>query len=42
MKNLMCLGLQEVLWHQYDVLDSVLMDYISVGVGRNDGAKKGR
>ena len=28
------LGMQEVLWHQYEVLDSVLSDYTSVGVGR--------
>lgn len=34
-------GLQEVLSHQYDLLDSVLTDYCSVGVGRNDGAKSG-
>jgi endonuclease/exonuclease/phosphatase family metal-dependent hydrolase len=35
------LGLQEVLWNQYQVLDSVLADYSSVGVGRNDGARAG-
>src|SRR4030043_201084 len=35
------LGLQEVLAHQYDVLDSALGDYTSVGVGRSDGAKGG-
>jgi endonuclease/exonuclease/phosphatase family metal-dependent hydrolase len=35
------LGLQEVLWHQYDVMDSVLQDYSSVGVGRDDGARGG-
>ena len=35
------LGMQEVLWHQYQVLDSVLIDYSSVGVGRNDGAREG-
>ena len=35
------LGMQEVLNHQYDLLDSVLTDYGSVGVGRNDGAKSG-
>ena len=35
------LGLQEVLWHQYEVLDSVLTDYSSVGVGRDDGARGG-
>lgn len=35
------LGMQEVLIHQYDMLDSVLADYNSIGVGRNDGAKSG-
>jgi endonuclease/exonuclease/phosphatase family metal-dependent hydrolase len=35
------LGMQEVLWRQYEVLDSVLTDYSSVGVGRNDGARAG-
>jgi len=35
------LGMQEVLFHQYEILDSVLTDYSSVGVGRNDGAKSG-
>lgn len=35
------LGLQEVLWHQYAVMDSVLQDYSSVGVGRDDGARGG-
>ena len=35
------LGLQEVLWHQYEVLDSVLKEYSSVGVGRDDGARGG-
>jgi len=35
------LGMQEVLWNQYDLLDSVLSDYISVGIGRSDGAKEG-
>jgi endonuclease/exonuclease/phosphatase family metal-dependent hydrolase len=35
------LGLQEVLLLQYEVLDSILTDYASVGVGRNDGAKGG-
>ncbi|MCJ7449908.1 MAG: endonuclease/exonuclease/phosphatase family protein [Bacteroidales bacterium] len=34
-------GMQEVLFHQYEVLDSALTDYSSVGVGRNDGAKSG-
>jgi len=35
------LGMQEVLAHQYELLDSVLSDYGSVGVGRSDGAKSG-
>ncbi len=35
------LGMQEVLVHQYEYLDSVLQDYGSVGVGRSDGAKAG-
>ncbi len=34
-------GMQEVLDHQYEYLDSVLKDYGSVGVGRNNGAKTG-
>jgi endonuclease/exonuclease/phosphatase family metal-dependent hydrolase len=34
-------GMQEVLWHQYRLLDSVLTDYSSSGVGRTDGAKAG-
>jgi endonuclease/exonuclease/phosphatase family metal-dependent hydrolase len=35
------LGLQEVLWHQYEKMDSVLNEYSSVGVGRDDGAREG-
>ena len=35
------LGMQEVLLHQYQELDSALKDYTSVGVGRNDGGKGG-
>ena len=35
------LGMQEVLLHQYELLDSVLDDYSSVGIGRTDGAKAG-
>ena len=35
------LGMQEVLLSQYEMLDSVLTDYASVGVGRTDGAKGG-
>jgi len=35
------IGMQEVLLRQYVVLDSALTDYISVGVGRDDGARGG-
>jgi endonuclease/exonuclease/phosphatase family metal-dependent hydrolase len=35
------IGLQEVLIHQYEFLDSVLVEYESVGVGRTDGARAG-
>lgn len=35
------IGMQEVLAHQYEYLDSVLTEYNSVGVGRTDGAKSG-
>jgi endonuclease/exonuclease/phosphatase family metal-dependent hydrolase len=35
------MGLQEVLWHQYQAMDSVLKGYGSVGVGRDDGARGG-
>jgi endonuclease/exonuclease/phosphatase family metal-dependent hydrolase len=35
------IGLQEVLNDQYELLDSVLSDYGSVGIGRSDGAKEG-
>jgi endonuclease/exonuclease/phosphatase family metal-dependent hydrolase len=35
------IGMQEVLWHQYAVLDSALSDYSSVGAGRDDGEKGG-
>jgi endonuclease/exonuclease/phosphatase family metal-dependent hydrolase len=35
------LGMQEVLLNQYEVFDSVLKEYASVGVGRSDGAKGG-
>jgi endonuclease/exonuclease/phosphatase family metal-dependent hydrolase len=35
------LGMQEVLWRQYIVLDSVLTEYSSIGVGRDDGARTG-
>ncbi len=35
------LGMQEVLWNQYAVLDSALKDYSSIGVGRDNGARAG-
>ncbi len=35
------IGMQEVLNHQYEYIDSVLTDYSSVGVGRSDGVKQG-
>lgn len=35
------IGLQEVLWHQYKVLETVLLDYSSVGAGSIDGAREG-
>lgn len=35
------IGLQEVLSNQYDYLDSVLIEYNSVGAGRDDGARSG-
>ena len=35
-------GMQEVLWNQYQVLDSALFDYSSVGVGRIDGVREGQ
>jgi endonuclease/exonuclease/phosphatase family metal-dependent hydrolase len=34
-------GMQEVLTNQMEYLDSVMTDYISVGVGRSDGVKAG-
>ncbi len=34
-------GLQEALWHQYASIDSAMKGYISYGVGRDDGDKKG-
>lgn len=34
-------GLQEVLWHQYYFLDFALVDYESVGAGRDDGMRGG-
>jgi endonuclease/exonuclease/phosphatase family metal-dependent hydrolase len=35
------LGMQEVLWHQYQYLDSALTDYGSVAAGRDDGMQLG-
>ena len=35
------IGMQEVLNHQYEYIDSALTDYSSVGVGRSDGVKQG-
>jgi endonuclease/exonuclease/phosphatase family metal-dependent hydrolase len=35
------LGMQEVLWHQYEFLDSALTGYGSVAVGRDDGIHAG-
>jgi len=35
------LGMQEVMWHQYEFLDSTLTDYASTGVGRDDGVRTG-
>lgn len=35
------LGLQEVLWHQFQVLETILMDYTAVGAGCSDGAHEG-
>jgi len=35
------IGMQEVLYQQYHVLDSALKDYQSVAVGRTDGLKAG-
>lgn len=35
------LGMQEVLWNQFVVLDSLLTDYTSYGVGRDDGKRGG-
>ena len=35
------LGMQEVLWHQYQYLDSALAGYGSVAAGRDDGHRGG-
>ena len=34
-------GLQEALWHQYYFIDSAMLDYESIGVGREDGKQSG-
>lgn len=34
-------GLQEVLWHQYLYIDSLMPDYGSLAAGRNDGQESG-
>jgi endonuclease/exonuclease/phosphatase family metal-dependent hydrolase len=34
-------GLQEALWYQYEAIDSAVIGYSSVAVGRDDGRKKG-
>jgi len=34
-------GLQEALWHQYHFIDSAMLDYESIGVGREDGKQRG-
>jgi len=35
------LGMQEVLWHQYEYLDTTIRGYGSVARGRDDGIEKG-
>ncbi len=35
------LGMQEVLWHQYEYLDSALTGYGSFAAGRDDGIRGG-
>lgn len=35
------LSMQEVLWHQYEAVDSLLKGYGSSGVGRDNGAREG-
>jgi endonuclease/exonuclease/phosphatase family metal-dependent hydrolase len=35
------MGMQEVLWHQYEYLHSVVPGYGSVAAGRDDGLQKG-
>jgi endonuclease/exonuclease/phosphatase family metal-dependent hydrolase len=35
------IGMQEVLWRQYNDLDSILTEYSSEGKGRDDGARGG-
>jgi endonuclease/exonuclease/phosphatase family metal-dependent hydrolase len=40
-ENPVLFGLQEALWYQYEAIDSALVGYSSVAVGRDDGKKKG-
>jgi endonuclease/exonuclease/phosphatase family metal-dependent hydrolase len=35
------IGLQEVLWHQFEYIDSALTGYGSLAAGRNDGRRSG-
>ncbi|MGS0524177.1 endonuclease/exonuclease/phosphatase family protein [Zobellia nedashkovskayae] len=35
------IGMQEVVYHQLTYLDEALEDYKYIGVGRDDGKKKG-
>ena len=35
------IGIQEGLWHQVQYVDAALPDHAFIGVGRDDGAKKG-
>ncbi|MFN2379418.1 MAG: endonuclease/exonuclease/phosphatase family protein [Bacteroidales bacterium] len=35
------IGLQEVLWHQFEYIDSALTGYVSLAAGRNDGQRSG-
>ena len=36
------LGMQEVLWHQYEYLELALVGYGSAAAGRDDGLRGGR
>jgi endonuclease/exonuclease/phosphatase family metal-dependent hydrolase len=35
------LGLQEALWYQYEAIDSAIIGYSSIAIGRDDGKRKG-